>query len=598
MSGIGELSISITARTGKAVKNIQSFRKSVNRLPSSIAGASKGMLGLATAAAGLIGIGAIGNEIRKSFSNIDGLAKTSDKIGIATEKLSALRFAAEETGAGTATLDAGLERMTRRVSDAAIGSGAAVDALNELGISAASLNQMSPDEQFKTIADSLGGVALQSDKARLAFDLFGRDGVSLLNTLAIGKDGLDDYEAAAEKLGITVSRVDAAQIEKANDAFGRIGLVVEGLTNKIAIGLAPVIEGVSNSFTEWATSGEDSGVRITSSIRGIGTVVGVVRDGIDVWIRTFKSVRAYVSEFFAWMAGVAQKATQTISDLLNMIPGVESAPLEFTNAFADEMAAAAKRARSEADEAWRQPLPSEGINKFFDSVDKKVEASRKAFAEAAKEREKSKSMDMDSGIGKFLKGQAKGLGGLLAQFGAGVGSAVGDVAESVGDSLRAAKLDVERSTPGILDATSSEGFAALRANMHKASKPGASTVEEDKGSSVASGIGSMVSAAADAFGLVSGAVADTGRSIEAKGSLTGDFAKMVAGYMGGADGGAIGQRKDDDLRSKADVGKSGSQEKLLAAQKAETGATMKVIGAINKLADKFDPPQILSFGEA
>ena len=52
-------------------------------------------------------------------SNIDEQAKFADKIGISTDELAGLQHAGELTGASVNTLNLGLQRMTRRVAEAA-----------------------------------------------------------------------------------------------------------------------------------------------------------------------------------------------------------------------------------------------------------------------------------------------------------------------------------------------------------------------------------------------------------------------------------------------------------------------------------------------
>jgi hypothetical protein len=453
MAGIGELSVSVTARTEKAMKNVRNFRKSINRLPSVIGRAATSMTGMATAAASLVGVGAIGQEIQKSFASIDDLAKTSDRLGIATEKLSALRFAAEESGVAAKTTDMALQRMVRRVAEAAQGTGEAVKALQELGLSAQQLAQLSPDQQFAKIADAMKGVTNQSDRVRLAMKLFDSEGVSLVNTLRLGSEGLAQYEKEAAKLGITVSRFDASQIEKANDAFGRIGKVVEGLANRIAIGLAPVVEGVANTISEWGSNSQVSTDQITDGMKQVGKATGFVLNGIEFWLRAFKQVRAYISEFFAWMASKMLSMSQRLAELLNKLPGVDTSVSEFTVAFADEMEGAAKEARRKADEAWSKPWPSQSVDKFFADMDKKIKKSRKEMERAA----------TTPGGGITL--DATRVGGLVAKSANWLSKTLGETGTQLSKVMSKSASSANRQAPGILNARTAEGYAQLRANL-------------------------------------------------------------------------------------------------------------------------------------
>ncbi|MEM8668723.1 MAG: hypothetical protein AAGG48_14480 [Planctomycetota bacterium] len=423
----------------------------------------KSMGGLATAAAGLAGVASIGNEIRKSFANIDNLAKTSDKLGIATEKLTALRFAAEESGVSASTTDMALQRMVRRIAEAAQGSGEAVGALQELGLSAERLAMLAPDEQFAALADAMSEVSGQGDRVRLSMKLFDSEGVSLVNTLRLGSKGLAEYQREAEKLGLTVSRFDAQQVEKANDALGRVAKSIEGISNQVAIRLAPLVEGVAKSFAKWSSSSDIASRDIREDLMGIAKAIGFVRDGIEFWIRSFKSVRAIISEFFAWYLKTAEQANRQFVDMINkgMIRplseflelaslktidiDMELKPSKFVATFASTMEGAAKEARKKADEAWAAPLPSEGIKEFFSNMGDNIEKSRKEF--------------------NAITDQKSVANGLIMDIGKGASAIAGDIKSMASNVAETITASINRASPEILDANTAEGFAQLRSSV-------------------------------------------------------------------------------------------------------------------------------------
>ena len=267
--GIGSLTVGIRADTYKARKNVNSFRKDLKEIGPAAAIAKRGVGGLATGIgalggqlAGLATLGFVTHSITKQFKEIDGLAKTSDKLAMDTEKLGGLRHAAEQTGVEVNQLDTGIQRMTRRVSEAAKGTGEAKGALAELGLEADKLNRMSPDQQFKEIADSIKDVRNETDKVRLAAKLFDSEGVALINTLNLGASGLEAMQKQAEALGITISRFDAKRIEDANDAIDRMSKSYDGAAKSGAIALAPVIEKIAEAW-------ENNFVFMTKGLNGL-----------------------------------------------------------------------------------------------------------------------------------------------------------------------------------------------------------------------------------------------------------------------------------------------------------------------------------------
>lgn len=254
MATIASIAVSLAANTGKftqgmqkAAKHNKTFRKSTDLAKKSV-----GALGIAAAAAA----GSLAFMTKRQFEAIDATAKMGKRIGISVRELEGLNLAAERTGVSAGTLQMGLQRMTRRVSEAAKGSGEAVKALDELGLSAQRLNSLSPDQQFREISEAMSGVANQSDRVRLAMRLFDSEGVALVNTMKLGAAGLDEMTGRAEMLGLTLSQVEAAQVEAANDAMGDVLTAMSGLARQIAVDIAPLISEMSNRILDFI---DDSG---------------------------------------------------------------------------------------------------------------------------------------------------------------------------------------------------------------------------------------------------------------------------------------------------------------------------------------------------
>lgn len=253
-SGIRAQFEKLGAASDKLKKRFPAITKAVGFMVGALKKAIKAMAALAVA-----GLAAMTAITVSSFKSGDQLAKTADKIGITTEALAGLRHAAELTGVSAGTMDMAMQRLTRRVSEAANGTGEAVGALHELGINAAELEQLPLDKQMNVIADSMAKVESQSDKVRLAMKLFDSEGVALVNTLAGGSEGLAKMAEEANILGLAMSRTDTAQIEAANDAILRAKSVFTGLGNQLAVAFAPIIETIANLFRQTAVDTAEFG---------------------------------------------------------------------------------------------------------------------------------------------------------------------------------------------------------------------------------------------------------------------------------------------------------------------------------------------------
>lgn len=221
-----------------AAKSVKKFGALVTR--------NLGKIGLAFGAGGggvLAGVKLMANEF-------DALAKTAGKLGTTTEELSKLRYAAELTGVDARKLDTALQRMTRRLSEAAKGTGAAKDALEELGLDAQELAQQTPEEAFKRIADAMVSVENQSDRVRLAFKLFDSEGVALVNTMAEGRAGIEAAGDELERLGGVIDSKAAKAAEQFNDNITRMQAILGGLTIQLANEVIPGLNSVASLMTD------------------------------------------------------------------------------------------------------------------------------------------------------------------------------------------------------------------------------------------------------------------------------------------------------------------------------------------------------------
>ena len=354
----------------------------------------KGLAGrvfsLQSALAATVGAAGLGALVTQSLKSADALAKTSDKLGIATERLAGLRHAAELSGVAAGTLDMALQRMVRRVAEAAQGSGEAVGALQELGISAKELATLAPDEQFRRVADAMAGVGTQGDRVRLAMKLFDSEGVALVNTLALQRDGLDAAQREAEEFGTAISRVDAAKIEAANDALFRAQQAVKGTANTIAVNLAPYLEALATAFADAARESGGFKEEILTAFefgaKSAAFFADVVRGLQVAWKGLEVVFKGTVAAILTGLDEITTKGLETISPLVKLYNFFADDPItlqwqSLTDA-ADIARQMAVDAVAELQALALEPMPSEGVEQFLARVREASEKAAQAVAAA------------------------------------------------------------------------------------------------------------------------------------------------------------------------------------------------------------------------
>ena len=229
---------SLKGNLGKATKAVDQIKKSLG-----------GMTGALGAAAGAAGFGLLA---KNALQTADSLGKTATKLGVTTDQLFRFQTQAELAGISTQTADMALQRFTRRTAEAAVGTGEAKAALKELRIDAEKLQALPLDQRMKVLADAFAEVESPADRLRLAFKLFDSEGAQMVNMLKDGSGALIESEKRMKKLGITVERDAAPNIEEFNDAVFLLGRRVQAAMINGLGKAAPIMEKVADRFAEMA----------------------------------------------------------------------------------------------------------------------------------------------------------------------------------------------------------------------------------------------------------------------------------------------------------------------------------------------------------
>lgn len=369
---------------GRAAKNtgsrISKFSKDARKSFSEAAKTARMYSGIAVAAASAAGAA----MVKSGLSQVDTLAKTSDKLGIATESLAKLRFAAEQTGVSQKTLDVGLQRFTRRLADAATGTGPAVSAFEALGLSAEELVNKSPDEALAEVADRMKLVENQSQKVGLAFKLFDSEGVGLVNTLQGGSEGLNELGRQAEVAGLAISRVDAAKVEAANDAMNRARAGVSGFSQQLAVKFAPLLEDIANRIfgvgkESWGMAAA-AGKAFDFVVKAAGTLANGIH-AIEIgWIGMKLGFQLAARGLLSGFDAMAKKIAETWNSL--PLVGEENYVYQsrlsgFLATMDSEIAESQARIRSKLDEE----LPSRRIEEYTETVERQFTAAAEKVVE-------------------------------------------------------------------------------------------------------------------------------------------------------------------------------------------------------------------------
>lgn len=175
---------------------------------------------------------------------IDDMTK---RTGASAESLSQLKYAAEQSGSTIQDIEKGMRKLSDVTTEAARGGSAAAKSLARVGLTAADLEGLSPDQRFLAVAQALSQVTDPSERASLAMDLLGKSGAALLPLMEEGASGIQTMMAEADQLGLTLSGDQAAAAAQFDDAWAKITSTLGGAAKILGTAVLPVVTWLINA---------------------------------------------------------------------------------------------------------------------------------------------------------------------------------------------------------------------------------------------------------------------------------------------------------------------------------------------------------------
>lgn len=227
-------------------KTDQAFRKAGRSAKSLDTGLKAAAVSAASFAKGFalaFASGAGVNAIKRSIDDLDRLAKTADKVGLSIQFLQAIRFGAEQSGVAVQSMDMAMQRFSRRVAEAANGTGELKQVLeaNNIQLRDGNGNLRSQESILRDYADLIARAGSEQEALALAFKAFDSEGAAAVNTFRNGSAAIDDYVDGVARLG-TVSDDAAREAERLNDAFGRLTHRMTTAFKEAAVGVGGYIK--------------------------------------------------------------------------------------------------------------------------------------------------------------------------------------------------------------------------------------------------------------------------------------------------------------------------------------------------------------------
>lgn len=243
----GSILIDIAANTARLAADLgkadKMFKSSAERMSKQADLIGKA---IGSVTAGLT-TGAFALWIKGAVDSADAAAKSAQMIGITTEALTGLQYAAGLSDVSTQTLNSSLLKFNKNIAAAANGTKAQAQAFADIGLSVkdANGNLKTADALLLEVSDKFAGYQDGAQKSALAQELFGKSGAKMIPLLNGGAASINELTAQAERFGLVVSSETAKAAEQFNDSLTVMGSMNEGIAMQIAGDMLPVM----NDFT-------------------------------------------------------------------------------------------------------------------------------------------------------------------------------------------------------------------------------------------------------------------------------------------------------------------------------------------------------------
>jgi TP901 family phage tail tape measure protein len=241
--------------------------------------------GVATTVAGVLAAAAV----TKGFSDLafavagagDEIAKTSKRLGFASDSLQELRHVANLAGVDAGAFTNSLGLLQKNARDASMGSKSMSDAFGQLGV-----NVKNSDGSLKSaevllgeVADGMAKTENATMRTGIAQTLLGRSGRMMIPLLEQGSEAIGEQRKEARELGFVYSKELLGQSEGLVDAQARMSGAFQGVKMAVAGFLIPALTGLLNwlapvigRFSRWLKES----LLVRAIIKSLGVALGIL----------------------------------------------------------------------------------------------------------------------------------------------------------------------------------------------------------------------------------------------------------------------------------------------------------------------------------
>lgn len=321
-----DLVAKISLDSGDYEKNVDSAKSSFSGLGTSIANGAKTIgkvaVGAFTAVSGAIAgaTTALISNAKETAEYADNIDKMSQKMGFTTDAFQEWDFIMQHNGSSIEAVKGAMLKLDKAIE-------ADSEAFKELGLNQATLNDMTKEEQWESVVKHLQEVEDQTEKTRLAEEIFGKSYMEMMPVLNQTKEETEAMKEQVKDLGGVMSEDAVKAGAQFKDSMQNLNTAITGAKNNLMAEFLPSLSTVMDGLSA-LVSGDESGIgKIT---QGIEDFASKLNEKLPTVIQTAGQIlnsliSALPQAFDAIASQLPSILEQAIPTVINAVVGLADA---------------------------------------------------------------------------------------------------------------------------------------------------------------------------------------------------------------------------------------------------------------------------------
>lgn len=301
MAEVDKLVVKIAAEFGELKRDLEEVKRGIKGVGTSAKKGAKSFdsfsAGLATAAkragaaaVAIVGVSSAINAMNSSINRSRELTQFASIAGVSRERFSELEVAVRRFGATGDDLADVMKDLNVRITDAAENGAEYGNVLRKIGLDAAELVKLSPEQQMLAFADALSKANDQGQ--RFSLDELSDSAVKLKRFFGQGAEKINEMTDGIRSAGQSLTEADFGKLDEAAEAQQKLTAAFERFADILTIKLGPLLSTVFTGLADAleAVTGEAKKMNEemaktaeTVSVGGLEEVTLYAEESLTMW---------------------------------------------------------------------------------------------------------------------------------------------------------------------------------------------------------------------------------------------------------------------------------------------------------------------------